>query len=463
MQAEPISNLNGGVEPTTLDAADQLAIVDKSDTTQAPTGTTKPVALSKLVTFFNSSLSFLSSVPSGKVGLADSNGVYTFYATLQLAINAASSGQTVELFSDITETTDTVVTLKDGVKINGNGHTYTLDFASATNAISATTPSGIYHLFNLNIKRVNSTSGSGLTTTANGIKMYGHNCYVESDGSGGAIALSGSGVYIQEFTARNIGTGAGIHIFASNNEVYKCIGFSDVSVGIFGNFGQLGIVKNCIGESNSSNGISAKAVYNSYGSSLGAGAGVYGNDEVSGCVGLSNSGAGISGSNNGNAYNSKGESNTGVGISIRNEIFNCTAMSNTNYGIFVDVFTPKISNCTIISASNIGLYINSNNAFTNEAFIANNYIESKLDAVGGHSLYFASSNTASSGNVRITNNSFKTKNAGANAVIYAGGGVVPTRTMDYANNTFSGMTVGVEAAITQGISNTSDSQGNIIT
>ena len=62
MAAEPISNLNGGVEPASSDVTDLLATVDVSDTTQAPTGTTKPLSISKLVTLFNTALSFLSSV-----------------------------------------------------------------------------------------------------------------------------------------------------------------------------------------------------------------------------------------------------------------------------------------------------------------------------------------------------------------------------------------------------------------
>lgn len=64
MAAEPITNLNGGVEPITLDVLDKLAIADVSDTTQAPTGTTKPVSLSKLVTFFDANLNFISSIPT---------------------------------------------------------------------------------------------------------------------------------------------------------------------------------------------------------------------------------------------------------------------------------------------------------------------------------------------------------------------------------------------------------------
>jgi hypothetical protein len=71
----------------------------------------------------------------GPFGIADVNGEYTYYATLVLALQAASSGEVVEVFSDFTETTDTVI-LKDGVNINMNGHTYTFDSASTLNTMT---------------------------------------------------------------------------------------------------------------------------------------------------------------------------------------------------------------------------------------------------------------------------------------------------------------------------------------
>ena len=65
------------------------------------------------------------SVASGVWGIANTSGVYTYYTTLTLAMAAATSGQTIELFADVTETAAINVTLKNGVSINGNGHTYT--------------------------------------------------------------------------------------------------------------------------------------------------------------------------------------------------------------------------------------------------------------------------------------------------------------------------------------------------
>lgn len=63
---------------------------------------------------------------SGIWGIANSSGVYTYYATWALAVAAATSGQVIELFADITETTSTYI-LKSGVNIQGNGHTITFN------------------------------------------------------------------------------------------------------------------------------------------------------------------------------------------------------------------------------------------------------------------------------------------------------------------------------------------------
>jgi hypothetical protein len=70
------------------------------------------------------------SSSSGVFGIANTSGVYTFYATLTLAMAAATSGQTIEMFADVTETGATTVTLKNNVTINGNGHTY--NYTAAT-------------------------------------------------------------------------------------------------------------------------------------------------------------------------------------------------------------------------------------------------------------------------------------------------------------------------------------------
>jgi hypothetical protein len=73
---------------------------------------------------------------SGIWGIADSLGIYTFYSTIALANAAASAGDTIVLFTNVTETSAVTWNLVNGVNINLNGHTYTLDNAGAIAAIT---------------------------------------------------------------------------------------------------------------------------------------------------------------------------------------------------------------------------------------------------------------------------------------------------------------------------------------
>ena len=61
-----------------------------------------------------------SKSASGIFGISNASGVYTYYATLTLAMAAATSGQTIEMFADVVETAAVTITLKDGVNINEN-------------------------------------------------------------------------------------------------------------------------------------------------------------------------------------------------------------------------------------------------------------------------------------------------------------------------------------------------------
>ena len=92
-----------------------------------------------------------SSIPSGPWGISNSSGVYTYYNTLSASIAAATSGQVIEMFADVTATS--VAPLKPNVIIQGNGHTYT--YSGNTGDVFVT-PAGVgtytYYFSNINIK-----------------------------------------------------------------------------------------------------------------------------------------------------------------------------------------------------------------------------------------------------------------------------------------------------------------------
>ena len=98
---------------------------------------------------------------AGRFGIANSNGAFTYYATLSSAMTAAVAGQTIEMFTDVIETGIVAIALKQGVDINGNGHTYTYT-NSAGVMFTYILPGGVItttiNILNLNIVRTNAAS-----------------------------------------------------------------------------------------------------------------------------------------------------------------------------------------------------------------------------------------------------------------------------------------------------------------
>jgi len=90
-----------------------------------------------------STLINLGGLATGVIGIPDGSGWYTFYGSLNLALAAATSGDTIVFFDDFVESTSTV-SLVDGVDINLNGHSYILDTADAQNTFTNTI--GLYNV-----------------------------------------------------------------------------------------------------------------------------------------------------------------------------------------------------------------------------------------------------------------------------------------------------------------------------
>jgi hypothetical protein len=59
---------------------------------------------------------------SGKFGIANSSGEYTYYSDLSSSLQAATSGDTIQLFTTVTESADHSYHLKNGVDFNFNGN-----------------------------------------------------------------------------------------------------------------------------------------------------------------------------------------------------------------------------------------------------------------------------------------------------------------------------------------------------
>jgi len=397
-----------------------------------------------------------SSSSSGEFGISNSSGVYTYYATLTLAMAAAVSGDTVEMFADVEETGSVTITLKDGVTINGNGHTYTLNVDDTANAFTFTISNGEIYFNNIKIVRTGRTAGTTTGATLNHINNtvkcqgaifendYGR-CVIGDGGSlyNAHIVSYLDGVYAP-FSSKNIydsnikitGTGKGAYLSSGN--ISNCHIESTIGDAIYNGTGK---IYNSVGIATNGIGIVCNGeVYDSVGRSTSS-TGVH-TQRATNCVGISTSGVGINSSISGR--NCVGISTSGAGGT--GEFHNSTLISSSNYG-FNGTGSKSLYNCYVESTSNIATF---------RPNLYNCTVVCKWNNAGGHC---TTSNVLL--NLEIVNSSFKVTNASAYCLNAYGGGVTFS-TWKYANNTFEGSTTPITPFLLQGITNTSDSQGNIL-
>jgi hypothetical protein len=323
----------------------------------------------------------LSGGSGGRFGIADTNGVYTYYTTLTAAMTAAISGQTIEVFADYTETSAVTITLKDGVNINGNGHTYRLSVVGVSNAFQIPASTSVTtSILNYNIIRVGSSSiigegnclnvlvntfcsidltGSKLTNLGAGSAICVNSNVTGRIDNATAVSKSGFGAYFIG-TSLNIFTlnkcigygysgGVGIRLhsggtanlcygysdsgtgFINNGNANNCVGISETYVG-FENYG--GFATNCTGRSISSTGFAS----------------ISDGKNAINCVGISVSGIGMNTSFS--IWNCMGVSSSGTGILLNNNAglaaaHNCTAKSSASYALW-GFATSRIYNCIVI-------------------------------------------------------------------------------------------------------------------
>ena len=259
---------------------------------------------------------------SGIFGISNASGVYTYYATLTLAMAAATSGQTIEMFANVVETGAVTVTLKNGVNINGNGHTYTLNNSGLTHALTvANTIVTSCNINNLNVIRTGSTG-----------TLLDNSCLILGVSGSGVINCSGS-------TFRNSGSGVGI-LFSTNSvhEVNYAVAYATTIWAAIGMFTSAGAkLNNSIG----------------YGTSGGYGIRCHNGGDIQNCTGVSDSGYGIYGLS-GNQSNSVGISNTGVGFYGVANVYNCVGRSISSVGFEITNAVNAVG-CVGVSVSGIGL------------------------------------------------------------------------------------------------------------
>ena len=375
---------------------------------------------------------------SGVFGISDTAGVYTYYATLTLAMAAAVSGNTIEMFADVTETGAVTVTLKNGVTINGNGHSYNHTQVGASDVFE-TTIAGTYRVYNLNVNRTNATGGFVLNAKNFVASLHYFNGSHFTTNRGGIY--SGSANVIQKFYNGNITiTGTGI-------------GLSGLQDNAFYNF-------NVRGTSTATGNCStAQNNYNSVFDHEGSG-NTFTNGNAYNCTLIARGSGYACMSTNIVSNSSLISFATSAHFVNCVEFNNCQIYSTGGIGSYTESGTI-FRNCNIVSTVNIGA-VNGNHfnsvirATSNIAVISNFPIENSViicdwNNAGGHG--FSSVNNATS----IKECSIKVANASANCIFSSA-----ARTIKYANNVFEGATTPVNANVTQAVTNTHDNQGNIL-
>lgn len=405
-------------------------------------------------------------VSSGMFGIANS-GTYTFYSTLSSAISAATSGQTVEFFTDYTETGNTIVNLKSGVNIDGHGHTYINNNNSATSAISDNNTNISCKIYNLYIQALgtnnnyafyiqNSSSKiifAGVTVyTNNNIAVRNNGFMVgiigETDTANATAGIDNAGeAYFCE--GRNYGTTNGEGFINDGaGYAFQCVGRS-ASQG-HGFVNTTSVAVNCSGYNTNRYGFHNNSGYalNCVGHGTGSRAAFLNQGGIAeNCSGYGAASFGIEASA-GELHNCAGYSTASSGIQIEASAsaYNCVGSSTADSGI-VSTQTSKIYNCSAISTVAPAIYC------TGQIEMFNCFAYSKWNNAAGHAIDLASSVTA--GDVfqcvlQVTNASAKCiGNPGAGATIF------------YGQNLFNGATTPVDSGITQGEGNFIDTQGNI--
>ena len=206
-------------------------------------------------TYPNFTIDNTSPSSSGKIGIADSNGAFTYYSTLAAACTAAVSGQTITLFTDVTETTATAAILPNGVDLNLNGNSYMLDVAGITNAIETAGGGSRNIIYNGKIIRRNvggSSFSIGLCLRNRNavLNLYGVDLINEDDCT--ALLIEESGTVNGSWSARCDGTASGVTVasgytsFVSNGKI------TSGGIGVYGDSGSTIILYDSYIESSSS-------------------------------------------------------------------------------------------------------------------------------------------------------------------------------------------------------------------
>ena len=390
-----------------------------------------------------------SSIPSGPWGISNSSGVYTYYNTLSASIAAATSGQVIEMFADVTATS--VAPLKPNVTIQGNGHTYT--YSGNTGDVFVT-PAGAgtytYYFNNININRTNTATstgaifagdGTGFTTALNFKCTATRVTYTTTTGTAPIFRPTGSfGIYGCSFDNIDVIGNTSGTLFDGSFAVNNIKNSRIENTGTGGCISTPNITGGCFHENNYIKTVSGTGIFCNYAS-----------DVIRNCTGISSTGVAFGGQSGASAYdcfafsntsaafnglicyNCTGQTTTGNAFSSTTG-YNCTGRSTTGYTVRAFLGMSKFYNSSFYSSGNIAVYDNIYGASFYNCSIITDY-----NNAAGHAVSIG----PSSGNPAFVNNYIQVANASANCIVgsTAFTGVV-------TNCVFKGATTPINANVT---------------
>ena len=403
----------------------------------------------------------------GKFGIADSSGAYTYYDDFQTALNAASSGDTVEMFTNVTVSSTSTLTLIDGVNINMNGYKY--ENTGSTNVNMVTLPSSAtVIIYNGYFKR---SGGTNLVTSnvtldafpSTNSKLYLRGVTFENTistclyikgalveggtfiGNGASYSTLTDGPSTRMIGTTFIGTSSG-HVGVNSTTLINCTSYANSGMAFYVGAGTL---MNCVGESISGVGIRAST----------------GNNILTNCTGASASNYGMRIGGNTSSIFTKakgciGFSSTNYGMYIENfaEVRNCAAHSSSLSGGFIKAGIigtthnkPRVYSSTFSSEGASGANADASVQIFNCDFI------SKYDNANGHGLT-TSNVTGSSDPSILSGCTFQVENASANGFK----NTIAGYETKIAACKFHGMTTSINDVNSNQMSNTPDTYNNIL-
>ena len=395
----------------------------------------------------------------GAIGIADATGTYTYYNTIADANAAAVSGDTIEFFANINETTATEMYLVNGVTYQLNGHSYTLSVTDAvTNTVST---SGLLAgdsatILNGTIVRRGNTSPSstaGLALLADtGATLYLDAITFTCEDSTTVYVANGSSIFGGTF----INTAASYDFNKNalrivNGNVNGCNFYSIDSTAVRKSGG---IVDNCNIYSKSN-----QAFYDQSSSS----------SVTANCnIRSDGSYAYYSGSSNSRIYNCYCYSTASAAMYIYGIAYNCTGFSTSGNGAQMPIANSTAKNCSFISDTNAGVYAQGalstlynctayarvSNAYYGKGNAFNSSFRNEFNFSGGHCVNVIVDATYNS---HFFNCTFRPYNSGAYCMTATG-----AININYGANVFENATTPINTGlITQAQTNTPDTFGNI--